>query len=75
MAKANGVRWSEHVVNRDDDNILKRALMLEMNGQRKRGMPKQTSRRLVKENVKRIGLEVEEAANRIRCREGVIAIA
>ena len=31
-AKVNGVLWYEHVVRRDDDNILK-ALMLEVNGQ------------------------------------------
>ena len=34
MAKVNGVLWYEHVVRRDDDNILKKALMLEVNGQR-----------------------------------------
>ena len=38
--------------------------MLEVNGQRKRGRQKQTWRRQVKESVKRIGLKVEEAANR-----------
>ena len=64
------------MVRRDDgDNILKRTLMLEMKGQRKRGRPKQTCRRQGKESVKRIGLEVEEAANRTRWREGVRAIA
>ena len=35
MAKANGVRWCGHVVRRDDDNILKKAMMLEVNGKRK----------------------------------------
>ena len=38
MAKANGVRRYGHVIRRDDDNILK-AIMLEVNGQRKRGRP------------------------------------
>ena len=37
MAKANGVRWHEHVIRRDDDNILKKAMMMEVNGKRKRG--------------------------------------
>ena len=32
MAKANGVRWYGHVIGRDDDNILKKAMMLEVNG-------------------------------------------
>ena len=62
-AKANGVRWYAHVVRRDSDDVLKRVLMLEISGQRKRGRPKQTWKKQVEENVKRIGLEVEEAAN------------
>ena len=58
------VRWYGQAVRRDDGNILKKALMLKVNGQRKRGRPKQTWRRQVEECVKRIGLKVEEAANR-----------
>ena len=49
--------------------------MLEVNAQRKRGRPKQTWRTQVEENAKKIGLEVEETANRTRWREGVRAIA
>ena len=36
MAKANGVRWYGHVIRRDDDNILKKAVTLEVNEKRKR---------------------------------------
>ena len=32
MAKANGVTWFGRVVRRDDDNVLKRALMLKVVG-------------------------------------------
>ena len=32
MAKANGVRWYGHVIRRDDDNILKKAMMIRVNG-------------------------------------------
>ena len=35
MAKANGLRWYGHVIGRDDDNILKKAIMMEVNGKRK----------------------------------------
>ena len=73
MTKANGVRWYGHVVRRDDNNVLKKALMLEVNGQRKRRRPKQTWRRQVEESSRRI--EMEEAANRTRWREGVRGIA
>ena len=42
MAQANGVKWYGHVVRRDDESILKKAVMLQWNGQRKRGRPRQT---------------------------------
>ena len=54
MAKANGVRRHGHVIRRDDDNILKKAIMLEVNGQRKRGRP-EISWRQVEESVKKVG--------------------
>ena len=66
MAKVNEVLWYEHVVRRDDDNVVKKALMLELNGQRNRERPKQIWRRQVEESVNKIGLEVDEAANRTR---------
>ena len=75
MAKANGVRWYGHVVRRDDESILKKAMMFEVNGPRKRGRPKQTWKKQVQENIKKIGLRVKEAADRARWREGVGAIA
>ena len=54
-AKENGVRWYGHVMRRDDNNILKKAMMMEVNGQRKRGRPKLTWRRQVEECVKKVG--------------------
>ena len=30
MAKANGIRWYGQVIKRDDDNILKKAMMMEV---------------------------------------------
>ena len=47
--------------------------MFEVNGPRKRGRPKQTWKKQVEENIKKIGLRVEEATDRARCREGAIA--
>ena len=37
MVKANEVRWYGHVDRKDDDNVLKRALILEVNWKRNRG--------------------------------------
>ena len=55
MAKANGVKWYGHVVGRDDDNISKKAMMMEVNGKRKREWAKMTWRSQVKESVKKVG--------------------
>ena len=44
-----------HVIRRDDDNILKKAMMMEENCKRKRGRPKLTWRRQVEESVKKSG--------------------
>ena len=74
MAKVNRVLWYEHVVSKDDDNVLKKALMLEVNGQRNREKPKQIWRRQVEVNLNKIGLEVDEAANRTRWKKGVRVI-
>ena len=49
MAKANGVRWYGHVIRRGDDNTLKKATMLEVNGQGKGRRPKMAWRRQVEE--------------------------
>ena len=75
MAKANGVRWYEHVIRRDDDNILKKAMMMKVNWKRKGGRSKLTWRRQVEESVKKFGLKIEESGDRTRWREGVKAIA
>ena len=58
-----------------DDNIPKKAMMMEVNGQRERGGPKMTWKRQVEESVKKVGLKIEEAADRTRSREEVRAIA
>ena len=75
MAKMNGVRWYGHVIRREDDNILKKVMMMEVNGQQKRGRPKMTWKRQVEESVKKVGLKIKEAADRTTWREGPRAIA
>ena len=37
LAKANGVRWYGHVLRREEDNVLKKALRFTVEGQRRRG--------------------------------------
>ena len=75
MAKANGVRWYGHVIRSVDDNVLKKAMMMEVRGKRKRGQPKLTWRREVEESVKKVGFKIEKAGDQTRWKEGVRAIA
>ena len=35
MAKANGKRWYRHVLGRDDEHVLRKALEFEVKGKRK----------------------------------------
>ena len=74
MAKANGVKWYGHVIRRDD-NILKKALMMDVNGKQKRGRPKLAWMRQVEESMKKVGLKIKKAGDRTRWRESVRAIA
>ena len=57
------------MIRREDDNILKKAMMMEVNGQRKRERPKMTWKRQMEESMKKVGLKTEEAADRTRWRE------
>ena len=75
LAKANGVRWYGHVLRRDGDHALRRALEFQVNGARKRGRPKMTWKRQVEEETQKVGLRKEDASNRVRWREGVRAVA
>ena len=45
MSMANSVCWCGHVLRRDDGQVLRRALDLEVEGQRKKGMTKRTWKR------------------------------
>jgi hypothetical protein len=75
MAKANGVRWYGHVLRKDDEHVLRKALEFEVKGPRKRGRPKKTWRKQVEEESGRVGLRKEDALNRARWRMGVREIA
>ena len=75
LARANGVRWLGHVMRRDEDHILRKALEFEVSGHRKRGRPKRTWIKQVEEDAKKVGMNIKDARNRRRWRNGVKAIA
>ena len=74
VVTANGVRWYQHVLRRDDDRVLRVALDLEVSDKRKRGRPKKTSKKQVEEETKKIGLK-EDVLNRDKWRDGLRIIA
>ena len=49
LAMKNSVHWYGHVLRRKDGHVLRRALDYEVEGQRKKGRPKRTWKRLVEE--------------------------
>ena len=51
LATANGVGWYGHVLRRDDDSVLRVALV---SGKKKRGQPKKTGRSKWKRRQKRL---------------------
>ena len=75
LATANEIRWYGHVLRRDDDSVLRVALNLEVSGKRKRGRPKKTWKKQVKEETEKIGLKKKDALRRDKWRDRVRAIA
>ena len=75
MAKANRVRWCGSVLRRDDGHVLRKASEFEVKGKRQRERPKKTWKTQVERESKSVGLEKEDAWNRVRWRVGVGEIA
>ena len=63
LAKANGVRWYEHVLRREKDDIRK-VLCFKVKSQRRRGWPRKTWKNQVEDDIRKIGLKKENALNR-----------
>ena len=56
LAMENSVRCYGHVLRREDDHLLRRALDFEVEDQRKKGRPKRTWKKQVKEKSMKVGL-------------------
>ena len=74
-ACVSGVRWYGHVLRKDDDSVMRVALDFEVSGNRKWGQLKKTWKKRVEEKTEKIGLKKEDALNRAKWRNGVLAIA
>ena len=60
LAMANGVCWYGNVLMIEDCHVLRRAIDLEVEGQRKKGMLKRTWKKQVEEESVNIGLRTED---------------
>ena len=69
LANANGVRWYGHVLRREEDNVLKKALRFTAEGQRRRGRPRKMWKRQVEKSINTVGLKEEDALDRAKWKE------
>ena len=61
LAMANSVCWYGYVLRREDGHVLRRALVFEAEGQRKKGRLKRTWNRQVEEESMKVGLRGKDA--------------
>ena len=54
LAEANGVRWHEYALRKDESSFLRRALDLRVNGTRKRGRPKRIWKKPLHDRVEKL---------------------
>ena len=69
MAKASSVRWYSHVLRKEDENVIVKALKFEVSGSR--GRPKQTWKKQVENEMKKNGSGKENACDRTKWRDMV----
>ena len=71
MDKASSIRWYGHVLRKENENVIVKALKCEVSGSRGRERPKQTWKKQVKNEMKKNGLVKEDACDRTKWR-GVV---
>ena len=75
LCMASGVRWYGHVLRREVGHVLRRALYFELEGQRKKGRPKRTCKRLDDEESMEGGLRRKDALSHSTWNVGINKIA
>ena len=71
VVKRSGMRWMGHVLRREEDEPVKKAWDLHVDGIRTKGRPKVSWKDMVKKECRRVGLKEEDAQDRKKCGEGV----
>ena len=72
FAKASRVWWYGHVLRRNENDVLREALSFKVEGQKRKTITEDMETNAeVEEEIRRIGLQKEDALNRTRWRNGV----
>ena len=71
LARATGERWYGHVLRRDNDDVLRRALDFEVAERSGCGQPNMTRKRQVEEHINQIGLKRKDTTDRVKWCKGV----
>ena len=66
LVRANGMKWSDHVLRQPEEDVLINTMVCEMDGKLKQGRLRMKCRKQVEENMRRIGLKKEDAADQYR---------
>jgi len=69
MVKASSMRWYRHVLRREDNIVLLKALHFQLPGRIRRGRPKQTWKKQVQKEILKNGLVMKDACDREKWRE------
>ena len=64
MAKTSFMRWYSHVLRKEDENVIVKALKFEERGSR--GRPKQICKKQIENEIKKSELVKEDACNRTK---------
>ena len=57
LARANGVRWCDHVLRRPEEDVLMKAMVHKVNGKRKQSRTMMKWREKTKGNMRRVGFK------------------
>ena len=66
VVKRSRLRWLGHVLRKDEDEWVRKSMLLEVEGKRGRGRPKMTWMKLVEKDMRERGLVREDALDRER---------
>ena len=71
LIMVNSDHWYDHVLRREDGHVLRRALIFEVEGQRKKGRPKRTRKKEVVEESVKFGLRRKDVLCRSNWMVGI----